>query len=88
MPSLDVELLKTLASSKPSLRPCTKRQKEIWRLIALGKKTTEIAEALDVSVKTVEAHTAKLKQRTGCRNGSDLTRAAILAGLIKVTTTA
>jgi DNA-binding CsgD family transcriptional regulator len=88
MKSLNPIVLKALVASQTYMRPCTKRQREIWRMVALGMRTIEIAQKLSVSVKTVETHLAKIKGRTGCRNTSDLTRAAIIAGLITPTQTA
>jgi DNA-binding CsgD family transcriptional regulator len=86
--ALNPVVLKALVAKQEYMRPCTTRQREIWKLVALGIRTVEIAKRLDVSVKTVETHITKLKQRTGCRNASDLTRAAIIAGLITPTQTA
>lgn len=86
--SLNPIALKALIAPQTHARPCTKRQKEIWKMVALGVRTVEIADRLGVSVKTVETHVAKIKHRTGCRNTSDLTRAAIIAGLITPTQSA
>jgi DNA-binding NarL/FixJ family response regulator len=85
---LSPDALKALVSQQKAERPVTKRQKEIWMLVALGVRTADIASKLGLSSKTIETHVAKLKQRTGCRNTSDLTRAAIIAGLIVPTQTA
>jgi hypothetical protein len=81
--SLDPSLLKSLLKTNPRLKPCTPRQVEIWRLLSLGATVIEVAKELDLSTKTIETHIANIKDRTGCRNLSDLTRAAIIAGLIK-----
>jgi two-component system response regulator NreC len=85
---MNPSVLKALVAKESYLRPCTERQREIWKLVALGVRTADIADRLGISVKTVEVHVLKLKQRTGCRNTSDLTRAAIIAGLIVPTQTA
>ena len=60
------------------------RQREVLRLIALGKTTKQIAQELGISVKTVETHRAQLMERLGIRDVAGLVRYAILVGLIDV----
>ena len=65
------------------LEGLTDRQREILQLIAEGKSTKEIAGILDVSVKTVETHRARLMERLGIRDVAGLVRFAIRAGLVE-----
>lgn len=58
------------------------RQREILRLIALGRATKEIAYDLGLSVKTVEAHRAQVMERLGIRDVAGLVRFAIRTGVI------
>jgi DNA-binding NarL/FixJ family response regulator len=67
------------AKPDPQLTP---RQREILQLVAEGKTSKEIAQVLDLSVKTVEAHRGQIMARLGLRNLSDLIRHAIRLGLI------
>ena len=60
------------------------RQREVLRLIALGRTTKQIAQELAISVKTVETHRAQLMERLGIRDVAGLVRYAILVGLIDV----
>lgn len=60
------------------------RQREVLRLIALGKTTKQIAQELGISVKTVETHRAQLMERLSIRDVAGLVRYAILVGLIDV----
>ncbi|WP_372981796.1 response regulator [Marinobacter sediminum] len=60
----------------------TGRQREILRLIALGRSVKEIAYDLNVSNKTVEAHKAQLMERLQIRDIPNLVRYAIRAGII------
>ncbi|HEX7334541.1 MAG TPA: response regulator transcription factor [Pyrinomonadaceae bacterium] len=60
------------------------RQREVLRLIALGRTTKQIAQELGISVKTVETHRAQLMERLGIRDVAGLVRYAILVGLIDV----
>ncbi len=65
-----------------SLDQLTPRQREILQLIAEGMSTREIADLLNVSIKTVESHRAQLMERLGIRDVPGLVRLAIREGLI------
>lgn len=74
-------LLQTVRGTSKSqvasvLSTLTDREYEIFRLIGLGMGSSEIANKLARSVKTVEAHRANLKQKLGMRNASELNRFA------------
>ncbi len=60
----------------------TERQREILQLIAEGRSTREMAEMLDVSVKTIETHRSRVMDRLGIRDVPGLVRFAIRAGLV------
>ena len=64
------------------LEDLTGRQREILQLIAEGKSTKEIAQILDLSVKTVETHRMRIMERLGIHDVAGLVRFAIRAGLI------
>ena len=53
------------------------RELEILRLLGRGDKITEVADALDISYKTVANTTSLLKQKLGAKNHSDLIRIAV-----------
>jgi DNA-binding NarL/FixJ family response regulator len=57
------------------------RELEILRLLGRGEKIAEVAEALDISYKTVANTTSLLKQKLGAKNHSDLIRIAVEMGL-------
>jgi DNA-binding NarL/FixJ family response regulator len=59
----------------------TARELEILRLLGRGDKIVEVAEALDISYKTVANTTSLLKQKLGAKNHSDLIRIAVEMGL-------
>lgn len=61
----------------------TPREDEVVKLIAEGHSSREIAEALTISLKTVERHRANILQKLGMRDRTDLTRYAIRAGLVE-----
>jgi DNA-binding NarL/FixJ family response regulator len=60
----------------------TPRQREILQLIAEGRSTKDIADVLQVSVKTVETHRAQLMERLDIHDVAGLVRYAIRTGLI------
>jgi len=64
------------------LEALTNRQREILQLIAEGKSTKEIAQVLDLSVKTVETHRMRIMERLGIHDVAGLVRFAIRAGLV------
>jgi two-component system, NarL family, response regulator FusR len=55
----------------------SEREFEVLHLIGLGFGTREIAEKLNRSVKTIEAHRANIKEKLNIRNGKELMRFAI-----------
>jgi DNA-binding NarL/FixJ family response regulator len=60
------------------------RQREVLRLIAEGLTTKQMAQAMEISVKTVESHRAQLMERLNIHDVAKLVRYAITVGLIKV----
>ncbi|MBP8117147.1 MAG: response regulator transcription factor [Nitrospira sp.] len=61
----------------------TGRQREILQLIAEGCSTKQIAQRLDLSVKTVETHRAQLMERLEIHDVPGLVRLAIRTGLVQ-----
>lgn len=55
-----------------NLQLITQREREILNLIAEGYKSTEIADDLDISVRTVEKYLYNLRRKTNLRNTSSL----------------
>jgi DNA-binding NarL/FixJ family response regulator len=60
--------------NKPDL---TARQREVLRLIALGCSAKDIANQLNISVRTAEFHRAAIMQRLGLHSTAQMTRYAI-----------
>jgi FixJ family two-component response regulator len=63
------------------LRLLTDRESEIVDAIVAGRSSKQIAEALSVSQRTVEAHRANALQKLGISNTASLVRLAVLAGM-------
>ncbi len=55
----------------------TDREFDVFQLIGQGKGTREIAEHLKLSVKTVEVHRARIKEKLGIKSATDLVRFAV-----------
>ena len=72
----------TERAPKESVRDdLTPRELEILRLVAMGHSNKEIAEALKISVKTVENHKTRIKERLRVQTRADLVRYAMAKGL-------
>lgn len=55
----------------------SEREFEVLHLIGLGFSTREIAEKMNRSIKTIEAHQANIKEKLEIRSGKELMRFAI-----------
>jgi DNA-binding NarL/FixJ family response regulator len=62
--------------------PLSLRQREVLQLVAEGKSNKEIASAINVTVKTIEFHKARISKELGVRTTAELTKQAITLGLI------
>lgn len=62
----------------------SRREKEILKLISAEMTSSEIAEKLFISLKTVESHRKNLHQKLNVRNTAGLIKTAIQKGLIDV----
>ena len=71
-------------SKRDLLATLSPRQREVLQLIAEGRTTKQIAQLLDISVKTVETHRAQLMERLNIHDVAGLVRYAIIVGLIQV----
>lgn len=59
----------------------TARQREILVLLANGRSTKDIAQALTISMKTVDFHKANITRKLGVHNNSDLIKFALAQGI-------
>jgi DNA-binding NarL/FixJ family response regulator len=57
------------------------REREVLQLLAEGKSTKEVANHLDVSVKTAETHRRNLMEKLGLHSIAELTKYAIREGI-------
>lgn len=81
-PVFSEQLVKQLAQDKGDglqspIDRLTDRETEVLRLLGTGHTTREIAATLALSIKTVEAHRAHIREKLGMRTGPDLLRFAM-----------
>lgn len=58
------------------------RERQVLSLLAAGERDQDIAEALAISVRTVRSHLDRIRDKTGRRRRSELTRLAIEEGIV------
>ena len=84
-PQIDPEIREAIED--PWTRPegfsahLTPRQLEVLNLLARGRATKEIAEALKISLKTVEFHKGNICRKLGVHTASGLTKFAVTRGI-------
>jgi DNA-binding NarL/FixJ family response regulator len=76
---IDAYLHKTEAPDDP----LTPREREVLQLVAEGRTTKEIADLLQISVKTAESHRTNLMAKLDIHDTAGLVRYAIRQGLIQ-----
>lgn len=82
-PSVSESVLTPTSSSSPSpADQLTPREHEVLQLIAKGHTNAEIADIMNVSIKTVERHRTNLMTKLDARNIVELIRVAVRYRLI------
>jgi DNA-binding NarL/FixJ family response regulator len=66
-----------LTQARPETEPLTRREREILKLLAEGKKSQEIANILFLSIHTVRTHRHNLMKKLKFKSLADLVRYAI-----------
>jgi DNA-binding NarL/FixJ family response regulator len=80
----DIEVYMRKAKIAPAtgFETLTRREREVLRLAAEGQTSTEIAEILSISPRTVEIHRANMMHKMGLRTQADLIRYALRHGIL------
>jgi two-component system response regulator NreC len=68
--------------ARDPLASLSRREREVCDLVLRGLSNQSVAEALCISVKTVETHRARINQKLGVHSTGQLMRLAALEGLI------
>jgi len=64
-------------SAKSPLERLTDREIEVFDLIGNGKGSRAIAQKLSISIRTVDAHRANIKEKLAIKDGNELVRYAV-----------
>jgi DNA-binding NarL/FixJ family response regulator len=62
----------------------TGREQQVMEMLARGMTNREIAEHLEISIKTVDTHRGHVLKKLGLRNNSELTRFAVKHGYVSI----
>ncbi len=62
----------------------TAREAQVMEMLARGLTNREIAEHLEISIKTVDTHRGHVLNKLGLRNNSELTRFAVKHGYVSL----
>jgi len=76
-----VEELLAVGDGHPS-SALTAREQQVMEMLARGMTNREIAEHLEISVKTVDTHRGHVLKKLHLRNNSELTRFAVKHGYV------
>ena len=68
------------ATDPISMSELSERQREVLRRVLDGKPSRQIADELEISVKTVEFHRARIMQKLGVRTAAELFRRCLGSG--------
>jgi DNA-binding NarL/FixJ family response regulator len=67
---------------QPRSTPLTERQRQVLRLVSEGRTGKEIAETLNISVKTAQFHKTSIMAKVGVHTTAELTKYALEHGII------
>jgi DNA-binding NarL/FixJ family response regulator len=81
MPS-GVEQLLASGDGRHPASALTAREQQVMEMLARGLTNREIAEHLQISIKTVDTHRGHVLKKLGLRNNSELTRFAVKHGYV------
>ena len=82
--ALDIHKELPAESTEESFTRLTPRERQVLKLVAEGASNKEIADSLELSVKTVMTHRLNLMDKLDIRNRSKLIQFAIQMGLIQM----
>lgn len=64
-------------STQSRLASLTPREREVMQLVVAGKLNKQIADQLNISIKTVEAHRAKVMEKVGAHSLAELVQIVV-----------
>jgi DNA-binding NarL/FixJ family response regulator len=84
-PTVAMQLADAIASDseKPLHELLTDREFEVFRMIAVGRPLTQIAEELNLAVATISTFRARIIEKTGLRSNAEMIRYGLEHGLVE-----
>ena len=76
------DVILNINETRNSLSPLSTREQSVLVLVSEGKSSKDVAQILEISVRTVETHRKNIKKKLGIGTTAGLTRYAIENGLI------
>ncbi len=85
-PSVSLMMLEQYKTKSAAVEknPITRREKEVLALIVAGDSNKEISSRLDIGVRTVETHRARMMKKFSARNSVELCRIALEQKLVNL----
>ncbi len=65
------------ALKRPAIDLLSDRELEVYQMIGEGQSSRQIADALHLSIKTIETHREHIKEKLGLKNGNQIARHAV-----------
>jgi DNA-binding NarL/FixJ family response regulator len=81
--ALTPEEIRVVPSEEVPFPELTDRERAVALRLSIGDKNSEVAAALNISIKTVDTHRAHALKKLKCRNNVDLARLAIRLGYVQ-----
>ena len=78
-----LETLSADADVRRRFEQLTQRERQVLEMILAGKPNRRVAQDLEISEKTVEAHRAHIMEKTGARSFAELVTRAVQTGFMK-----
>ena len=78
---IDLYLRRTTRPTSSPFALLSPREREVLQAIAEGRTNAEVAEALGVSVKTIETHRARIMDKLGVTTFADLVKISVQHGV-------
>lgn len=85
LPASIVVVFPDAAEARPPVElNLTPREVQVMELLATGKRNREIADELEVSIKTIDTHRGHILKKLGLRNNAELARFAVRNGVVSL----
>lgn len=82
-PEISEKLLISVESDKKPHEKLSNREFEIFKMLAMGKTLTQVADSMSLAITTVSTHRSRILKKLDAASNSDLTRYAIAHHIIK-----